>query len=116
MVALSVVFAKRRIDDAGTVQDAHDVDPVTDRQVGGEIPDERETPDPGGESVAGAPHAPGGSTHRLSACNGPAPRRQALRRWIFTTMFDAWRPPDPPGLAVMTWQAPALEPTREASR
>ena len=32
-VALWVVFAKRRIDVACTVQDAHNVDPVTDRQV-----------------------------------------------------------------------------------
>jgi hypothetical protein len=54
-VALWVVFAKRRIDAACTVQDAHDVDPVTDRQVEDEIPAERETPDPGGEFVARIP-------------------------------------------------------------
>jgi hypothetical protein len=54
--ALWVAFAKRRIDIACTVQDAHDVDPVTDRQVEDELPAERETPDSGGEFVAGAPH------------------------------------------------------------
>ena len=38
------------------MQDAHNVDPVTDRQVEDEVPAERETSDSGGEFVAGAPH------------------------------------------------------------
>ncbi len=56
MVALRSVLANHRIDVACAMQDAHDVDPVTDREAEDGVPAERETPDPGGELVAGAPH------------------------------------------------------------
>jgi len=46
------VFAKRRIEVACSLQDALDIDPVTDRQVEDEGPVEREAPDPGGALAA----------------------------------------------------------------
>jgi hypothetical protein len=56
VATLRVALAEYRIDVASAMQDAHDVDPVTDRQVEQEAPAERKAPNPGGEFVAGAPH------------------------------------------------------------